>query len=620
MIVPLTWLKEYIDIHESPDELAKIFTSIGYMLDRPISYIHDDAILDLEVRQNRSDCLSLVGLAQELSAVLNRPLKFPQLAELKPTTSQSTTIDCADPHLCPRFYALTYEHIQVQESPKWMINRLESYGIKSINSVVDITNYVSVELGMPMHAYDADRVKNRHIIIRNANEGEKLVLFGGKQITCSHDDIIHADDEGPIGLGALMGGAEKSVHDSTTSLIIEAAVYDQASVRRSSHRHNIRTDASTRLEKFLHPQLVEVAISRAAQLMEDIHGAHAQESCDMYLLPQESTVITCSANAIRTLIGVDITQDSMITMLESLQCATTIRDADIFDVVPPFFRTDLEQEADIAEEIIRIHGYDAIPEKLPSLAPPASLQSAWYAHEESARDVCIAMGYDEVITEPLTHENSPVLEPIHLENSLTSEKDMLRTTLQHSLQRALDERNKHRQEDIRLCEVGKIYFRNGESLCEERVIGLATRGGHTIRQLKGDCEELCQRLGYVYSWDMVSYTVLDDASYFACIFLEKLVQKGDAYTPSILSSVPQVIIHDYVCTIGSAIRLEEVIQALRALHERIYKVTYVSSQSTKNDAQEHLLRVYYANPDGGAVSSSDIREAQDAIQSYLSAL
>ncbi len=619
MIVPLNWLKEYIDIRETSEELAKIFTSIGYMLDRPISYTDTDVILDLEVRQNRADCLSLVGLAQELSAVLNRPLMFPACMEHLPATTSSTTIDIDDPHACPRFFALTYENVQIQESPEWMKKRLEAYGIKSINSVVDITNYVSVELGMPMHAYDADLVKNRHITIRNAREGEEIELFGGRHVACSSDDIIHADDDGPIGLGALMGGEAKSVHDTSTAIILEAAVYDQASVRRSSRRHNIRTDASTRLEKFIHPQLVEVAITRAAQLMADIHGsAHIVATTDIYPRPQSIQSISCSSDAVRRLIGIDVSQDAMIKILHALQCTTTVHDSDVFEVTPPFFRTDLEQEADIAEEIVRIYGYDAIPEKLPQQAPPRSLQSSWYDKEELARDACIAMGYDEVITEPLTHEETSTLTPIHLENSLTSEKDMLRTTLQHSLYRALSERTKHRQQDIRLFEVGKIYFLEADSYKEERVIGLATKGEHTFLQLKGDCEELCRRLGYAYSADIVTYVALDDASYFACISLEKLVHTGVSYSPRILSSVPQVIIHDFVCVIRNESRLEDVLGHISSIHEHIYRTQYVSTQTADSGQQEHVIRVYYAHPDGHPLTTTDVREAQEAIQTYLS--
>ncbi len=620
MIVPLNWLKEYIDITESPEEVARIFTSIGYMLDRPITQVEGDSVLDLEVRQNRSDCLSLIGLARELGAALGRPIRLPESAENLGESHGKTHIAIPNPELCPRFFALTIENVSVKESPDWLKKRLDAYGIKSINNIVDITNYVASEWGMPLHAYDADKVTDRKIIIRNAQSGESLTLFGGKTVSFHEDDIVHADATGPIGFGALMGGEEKSVHPQTQAIILEAAVYNQASVRRSSRRHNIRTEASTRLEKFIHPYLVEVALKRALKLVQELAGGELTDTTDAYPLKPEEKHITMNISEVTRLGGLDISLDEASKILNALEISHEKTSDSELSAIVPYFRTDLEQEADLVEEVIRMYGYDKIPEVLPQSAPPDSIQSTIYDVEEAARDIFISMGYDEVITEPITDEPAPIKEAIMLENSLTSEKRMLRTSLQNSLENACNQRSKFRQKDIRLFEVGKIYYVDNAKYIEERVLGAITSGAHSYVEIKGDCEALVNRLGYSFSPDFITILPLSESSYFASIALEKIIEKGDIYSSKLLSNPIQFIYHDFAVVVPIDTAVDEILSEISGLDSLIYAAEYISTQDIgKEGKHEYLIRVSYGSQDT-SLSEKDVQPVREKIVKYIKQL
>lgn len=612
MIVPITWLKEYIDLNESPEEIAEAFTSIGYMLDRPISHVDDTAVLDLEVRQNRSDCLSLVGLARELGAVLKRPVKMPEMVSDLGQSNGTTHIHIPDPDLCYRFQAITLEGISISDSPDWMKARLEAYGIKTINAIVDVTNYVSTELGMPMHAYDADKVVNRTITIRAAENGEQIKLFGGKTVSLIEDDIVHADESGPIGYGGLMGGEEKSVHSDTKNIILEAAVYNNASVRRSSRRSDIRTESSTRLEKFLHPELVEIALKRAVKLIQDLAGGTIVDNTDAYPRHFETKKIQLDLHEVDRLGGITVSGDEAHDILHRLEISIE-NNGELIEATVPYFRTDLEQEADLVEEIIRIHGYDHIPEKLTSTPPPTYIQSHLYDMEEKARDVMVALGYDEIITDPLTQDQP---DAIKLENSLTAEKTALRTNMLRSMASALEHRKKYRSEDIRIFEVGKIYSEENGTYVEQRVMGGITYGPHTYLDVKGDLEMLYHRLGYEFDEDTLMLTVVDDKTVHFEINMDTLVKKGTAHTPVLLSTPPQRIFHDFSVSVSADTHVTELLNSIKNLDARIYSVELGEKPRINGDSKTLYIHVSYYDLKA-PLSEDDVRPLREEILEYI---
>lgn len=306
MKIPLNWLKEYVELPSDVEELTQKLTAIGHMQDKKPEKIGDDTVIDLEVRQNRPDCLSILGIAREVAAVTNRGLKVPSTSSVmlsaesvdqhqseqkilkfrlhrecstKSAQVQDDTLSIQNTahELCKRFNAHRIRVDRSQstvDSPSWIKDRLQAYGIKTISPLVDITNYVTIELGEPLHAFDIRHVEDGTIVIRRAKEGEKLTILGGKVLTLTTDDLVISSKSKALSLAGMIGGAVSGVHPDTTEIVLEAATYNQASIRRSSIRHSVRTEASTRHEKFLHPHLAEIALQRAASLIVEIPFSH----------------------------------------------------------------------------------------------------------------------------------------------------------------------------------------------------------------------------------------------------------------------------------------------------------------------------------------------------------
>lgn len=619
MNVPVSWLKQYIDVDSDPKDIAERFTFIGYMLDKPAENVGDDVVLDLEVRQNRSDCLSIIGLARELSAVMNVPLKEPDLdsSNLDGSSDDShTTINIQDEDLCYRFNTVTMTGLKNTDSPDWLKKHLEAYGIASKNALVDITNYVMVEYGQPLHAFDADKISNGVLTIRRAQENESITLLGSKQVQLTSEDLVIVDDEGPVAIAGIMGGEEKGISNETTSIILEAATYNQASIRRSTQRHDIRTEASTRLEKFLHPHLTEVALARAVQLIKEIIGGEVIDHTDAYQRKAETTSITFRPASVEKLGGIVIDTDEVLKILSALGIATEKQNDSEFACTIPYYRTDLEQEADIIEEIIRIHGYDKIRSRPLSGSAPRDIQSTSFDFEEKVKDIMVSLGYDEQITEPLVYEENPENDPVLLENSLTSEKTMLRTTLQHSLSHALKNRMKYGDETIKLFEVGKIYAKNG-SFIEERVLGCIVKDpDFDFQRIKGDIEMLFEMLGYVYADAFIRVTSIGNNSVYISVSLDNLLENGKETQERVMTSPPQLLLQDFSLDIATDAKIGDILLGIENADDLIYSAALKGEPHIKDDQTKNILvSVAFHSPDM-TLSSKDVEPLRDKILAF----
>ncbi|MEK9179591.1 MAG: phenylalanine--tRNA ligase beta subunit-related protein, partial [Patescibacteria group bacterium] len=319
MKVPLNWLKEYVDIPADVSVVSDLFTAIGHMQDHQPEVVVGDTVLDLEVRQNRSDCLSILGLALELSAVSEKPLRVPRAYESEmPKAPLKSTIDIKDEDLCYRFNTVTIEGISVKESPEWLKNRLEAYGIKPINNVVDITNYVMVEIGEPLHAFDLGVLQKPVLIIRRAVKGEKLAALNGKVLNLTSEDLIVSTEKEPVALAGIIGGTKSSITSKTTRILLEAATYNQAGIRRTSLRHSLRTEASLRHEKFLHPYLAEQGLKRAIEMILEICGGILGDHTDCFTKKNEETKVTMRMSRLEYLCGVHVPFDTVVGILSRL--------------------------------------------------------------------------------------------------------------------------------------------------------------------------------------------------------------------------------------------------------------------------------------------------------------
>ena len=471
MIVPIEWLKEYVDIKKSPKEIAASFTALGLMLDRPI----ENNVLDLEHRMDRSDWLSIVGCARDLAAMEGLPLKSPEGLVPESAGSGGVEIKVEADDLVHRFNTRVFRGVKVTESPKWLRERLEAYGLPSKNNIVDITNYVMVELGQPMHAQDLAKFSEQEIVLRRAKTGEEITTLLGEKVKLDNETLVLAEGKNLIGIGAIVGSPATAVDQNTTDIILDAGNYNQSNVRKTSRRLNIRNETVLRTEKFLHPHLTQVAIERATKLILELAGGQYFENTDYYPKEIPLTKMELRYLRIEKVGGVFVEPQTIRNILESLgyRVLNTIPDGLKLEV--PYFRTDVQVEDDIVSDILRISNYENIPLEAISAAPPKEVTPEIYNFEEKCRDILVALGMHEHITNPLVKfdENDTDTGQIRLENSLNSEQDALRTSIYKTLKPVLAIYRKHKIGGAKLFEVGLTYYKTGkryEDIKEVRTI------------------------------------------------------------------------------------------------------------------------------------------------------
>lgn len=647
MIIPISWLNDYVDVPQDTDELMKRLTAIGHMQDGPAQKVtvpdgensennqrgsntttREVVVYDLEVRQNRSDCLSMMGIARETAAAFDLHVKWPTAYQQDlPDLQGDTKITIEDEQLCHRFQTLTFDQVELKPSPSWLTSKLVSYGIKPINIIVDITNYVMVELGQPLHAFDAQQVEKQHLVVRSAKQGEKLTVLGGKEISLTTDDLIIADEQKPLALAGVIGGESSGVNPETKTIIIEAANYNQASIRRSALRHLLRTEASSRLEKFLHPQITSLALKRVKQLVEDLTGAKLVGHADAYPQPREKVTIPLRMSQVSRLGGISILAEEAQSLLAREEIPATIENKDTLQVEVPYFRTDLEQEADLIEEVLRLYGYENIPSTPVLAAIPKDIQSPYYDLEEKLRDLFTALGYDEQITEPLTTEDHSSLPPIKLENSLTSEKSMLRTTLSHDLEQGVSQRQKYRHQQIKLFEIGRIYYQpanaNKANQYQEDHLAAAIATGPQLSfsEFKGDLEAILARLGYSYQEDYVQIKAVNSTqpTFYGQINLEKLLALTKK-EPAVLTSPPQLVLQDLSLQAPANLAVGKILTTIKETDQRVYQLELGEKPQALGEGKKSVfVKVSFHDPQQ-MLSTQDVEPIRQKILENLASL
>lgn len=466
MILPIEWLKEYVDTSKTPTEIANSLTSLGLMLDRPI--VND--VLDLEHRMDRSDWLSIIGCARDFAAMEDIKLKLPEslIPESNGNGGIDVVIEAKD--LVRRFNTRVFKNVRVGESPEWLKNRLEQYGIASKNNVVDITNYVMLEYGQPMHAQDINKFKNKKIVFRRAKKGEVCTTLLGENVELDEETLVMTDGEQIIGIGAIVGGRATAVDENTTQIVLDAGNYNQANIRKTSRRLNIRNETVLRTEKFLHPHLTQVAIERATKLLIDLADAEYYENVDYY--PQEAELQTMQLrfSRIKAIGGIDVEQEKIKQILKSLEYGIKDENSEGMKLEIPYFRTDVLVEDDIVADILRINNYVNIPNELISEAPPKEVTPEIYRFEDKIRDELVKLGVHEHITNPVVKLDKNEKLQIELDNALNSEQNALRLTIKETLEPVMEVYKKHKITSIKLFEVGLSYELDGNSYNEIRKV------------------------------------------------------------------------------------------------------------------------------------------------------
>ena len=461
----------------------------------PLSAYLGDVIFDLDVTPNRPDCSSVIGIAREIAALTNEPLRlFPnQYEELEDSIDSLATVDIVDSDLCPRYCASLITGIRITSSPSWMQQRLNSYGMRPINNVVDVTNYVMLEYGQPLHAFDYHKLKDRRIIVRRAGRSETITTLDGSKRTLNPDILVIADREEAIAVAGIMGGLDSEVTDKTEAILLESANFNQATVRRGCSYLQVQSEASIRFDKGLNTELPLVPLKRATQLLLELAGGRAAKGIiDVYPGKSEPKTVLLSAREVKRLSGLKIKINGILKVLKSLgfECQEGYSGSQI-SVSVPYWRSDVKCSADLVEEVIRIIGYERIPitrlssplpQQKSKLSPPAQQSNL----KEKLQNILTGFGFQEILTyslvsleklqrlSPKPELKAPVLK---VANPMTREQEYLRTSLRAGLLATLAHNQKFEQAGIRLFEIGKVFLPRGKDLPEEKEMLCAVLSG-----------------------------------------------------------------------------------------------------------------------------------------------
>ncbi len=449
----------------------------------PLSDYLGDHILDLEVTPNRPDCLSILGVAREVAALTGATVREPDCSypEDGEPVGNLVQVEIADPDLCKRYTASIVLGVEVGPSPRWLQDRLLKAGMRSINNVVDITNYVMLEYNQPLHAFDFQTLKEGRIVVRRARPGEVLLSLDGVEHKLSGSMLVIADARDAVALGGVIGGAQTEMAEGTTNVLLESATFDPINNRRTAQALHISTEASTRFEKGLSPELAPMALRRATQLIHQIAGGKAATGIiDVFPAgaSYKAPSLTLTMERLRKVLGVSLPIGKVEAALKSLGFLCQAGDGGTLNVTVPYWRSDIGLEDDLVEEVARIVGYDEIPTTMLSTPIPHQRPRYLEGMRDRAKDLLAAFGMQEVITYPVTSlENLTKVKavdggpkPLKLANPLSSQQGYLRTTLRASLLSTLAFNRPHEEGPICIFESGRVFLPEDGELPVEREV------------------------------------------------------------------------------------------------------------------------------------------------------
>lgn len=468
-----------------------------------------DAVVEFEITSNRVDCFSMIGMAREAAATFEKPFYPPEVKETgnKEKVQDYISVEVEDTDLCPRYVARVVKNIKLAPSPEWMQRRLAAMGIRPINNIVDITNYVMEEYGQPMHAYDLDKIRGNKIIVKRAADGDVYTTLDGQERHLDHDVLMINDAEGPVGIAGIMGGENSMVTDDIKTMLFEAATFDGTNIRLSSKRIGMRTDASGKFEKGLDPENALAAINRACQLVEELGAGEVVGGVeDVYPNPAEEVILPFEPDKYNKLLGTNVSEEKMLEYFARLDIGY---DADTGTLRIPSFRQDLRCSADMAEEVARFFGYDNIPTTLPRGESTTGKISLEARVEQIARDVaeqngfCGSMCYSfespKVFDKLLLAEDDALRNAIVIANPLGEDYSIMRTIELNGVLTSLAGNYNHRNKNVRLYEIGNVYLPKSLPLTElpdeRKRLVMGMYGDCDFFLLKGVLEEFFLKLG-----------------------------------------------------------------------------------------------------------------------------
>lgn len=436
----------------------------------------DDTIFEINITPNRSDCLSVKGIAREVAALTGKSLKKVKFAEGRYDSSE-IDIEVRDFEACPRYTARTIKGVKIAPSPLWMKRRLEASGVRSINNVVDITNYVMLETGQPLHAFDLNLLSGKRIVVRRAVEGEKIMTLDGVERVLGVETLVIADNERPMAVAGVMGGTGSEVSEKTADLLLESAYFKPTLVRKASKRCGLHTESSHRFERGVDPNGVMDASRRAVGLILELAGGHVSEKiADLYPNKINPVDIEMRLSRAKSILGIDLDMTSVAAGFERLELGVKELDMDRITVTPPTFRVDLTREIDLVEEIARLKGYDSIPVTYPRVEARGGERNKKGGLEDRVRGLLVDMGFCETVTYGFISPKGILkflpadVEPVRLLNPISEEQSVMRTTIIPSLLEVVGRNLSHQNEDLRFFEIGRAFPYAGDERGERVVV------------------------------------------------------------------------------------------------------------------------------------------------------
>ncbi len=539
MKITYNWLKDFVDIRIPPAQLADKLTMAGLEV-TSLEGRGGDFIFEIEITSNRPDWLSVAGVAREVAAITkakirahsveriadsrnkilyasrragSRKLRDSIAGKRYPLNAKTLTINVQDKKDCPLYTAKIIKGVKVGPSPEWLKKRLELLDCRSVNNIVDITNYVLFELGEPLHAFDLDKLNSDRIIIRRAKKGEKITIIDGREKALNPEILVIANREKPVAVAGVMGGKDSEVAGGTVNMLLEAAVFDPVLIRRGRRMLGVESESSYRFERGVDIELVEKASSRAAELIRELAGGELVLVKDSGSLAKKKTIIALDAEFVHKNLGINIAAAKIKSILSNLDFKVESKGKNILNVKVPSFRPDVKTGVDLVEEIARIYGYENIPNTLPVITPGIN-RPGLREQVGLIKNILTGLGLNEVITYSLIDRGllkgfgQDYAESAEILNPLSREQEILRPTLIPSLGKCLAVNLNQKQEYINIFEIAKGFSKENGMPKEELILGIALCGvrslwfeqgqvkdGAGFLHLKGILQVIFDRLG-----------------------------------------------------------------------------------------------------------------------------
>ena len=630
MKIPINWLNSLVELPKDIKKLTNDLTMVGHMLDK-IEVKNGQTILDLELRGNRADCYSVLGIAREVSTIYGTKLKNIPVEEITKTNKLKDFSLDIQTSLVKRVGMIKIENVKIVKSPSWLSEKLVSYGIESKNNIVDLTNLVMVETGEPMHAFDLDKIGNC-LKIRLAKDGEKITTFQDTTLTLTTDDLVWAKKDCILSVAGSIGEKYNSVSDTTKNILLEAANYDRANIRRTVYKHKLLTDAGIRHEKDLDPNMVDFAFSRFLYFIKKYNwGEFKPEIYDYYPKKIVPWKLNLDFEYLKRFSGLDIEINQIKSILTKLNFKIIKLNKDKLTVEIPTYRTDVTLEEDLIEEVVRIYGYDNIPSKTLSLEIPNKITPDYILQEEYLRQTAVSLGFDENISLPFIKEKYKE-NNVSIVNPPSPDTKYLRSSLFFNLYDTANKIINERGNLVQLFEIGKIYSKEKNIYKEERRVGFIywSKENNKFIDFKSLVVSFFEAIGFnniefineIISFKFTNSYLLKLSNkqigfggkhgsiYYTEIDLDSILGKNDKYKVSLWPSYPPQI-EDMTLQIPEKTYVGEVIQSIKSINNLITKIEL--SNIFENN---FTFNIEYQHPDK-TLTDSEVKEIRNKILTKL---